>query len=359
VELVELFAELERLAVAGRTIAGRRVVQTKAWSGGAYPTPARWMAARAQTSLGAAISTLETGRRLERLPTTRDAFTSGSLSAEQARDITAAASADPAAEASLLDAAAKDTADSLRRQCQEVIAAASTDADEDQRRHRSRYARMRPVDGMIHLDARLTVDAGAKLMAVVNARAQDLAAAASGIGVRERREAYAADALVSLADESMPGTKAVVNVLVDYNALKRGGLVRGETCAIPGVGPISIPAVKRLVQQSVIKAIITDDEDVRAVANLGRTLPANLRGPLEARDPVCVVPGCSEAEDLEIHFFADPLARQGRTRLGDLCRVCWGHALLIKQRGWRVAGGPGEWRWLPPEHSGLPPPKNN
>lgn len=359
VELVDLCGELERLAVAGRTLAGRRVEQTKAWFGSAYSSPAKWMAAHARTTLGSAIATLETGRRLDELPSTRDAFVSGALSGQQAHDITTAASADPAAEPALLDAASKDTVDSLRRQCREVVAAASSDLDEDQRRHRSRYLRLWPADGMIRVEGRLTVDAGAKLSAVLLVRAQDLAAKALAAGVRERREAYTADALVGLVDEAIPGAKAVVNVLVDYAALKRGHLQPGERSSIPGIGPVSIPAVKRLIEQGVVKAILTDGFDVRAAANLGRTIPANLGPPLEARDPVCVVPGCDESEDLQVHYRTDLGARGQRTRLADLCRVCSGHALLIRQRGYRVGGEPGAWQWLPPEHTGLPPPNEN
>lgn len=104
-----------------------------------------------------------------------------------------------------------------------------------------------------------------------------------------------------------------------------------------------------------MKAILTEGPNVRAVANLGRTIPAYLRGPLEARDPTCVVPGCEATEDLEIHYFTDPIDRIGRTRLKDVCHVCWGHGLLIRQRGWRVAGRPGGWQWLPPD-PGLSPP---
>jgi hypothetical protein len=204
VRLVDLFAKLERVAAAGRTLAGRRVEQTRAWYGSGYANPSKWMAARAQTSLGAAIATLETGRYLEALPATRDAFASGALSAQQAQHISAAAAVNPAAESSLLDAARKDTVGALRQECDQVIAAASNDIDEDERLYRGRYLRMRPRGGMIELDARLTMDAGAKLMATLGARAQELLSQARARGSRERREAYAADALVGLVTRRCP-----------------------------------------------------------------------------------------------------------------------------------------------------------
>ncbi|MGH2726996.1 MAG: hypothetical protein ACRDKS_08465, partial [Actinomycetota bacterium] len=100
--LVDSFAELERLANAGRTLAGRRAEQAGIWEKMGYRTPAQWMAVRAQSTLGAAIATLETGRRLEELPATREALRLGTLSAQQAQEIASAAAMDPASESALL-----------------------------------------------------------------------------------------------------------------------------------------------------------------------------------------------------------------------------------------------------------------
>jgi uncharacterized protein DUF222 len=358
VALVCLFAKLERVAAAGRTLAGRRVEQTREWFGKGYPNAAKWMAEQAQTTLASAITTMETGRRLDELPATREAFATGALSAQQASQIAAAAATAPEYESSLIAMAKTESVNGLRNRCLQIQAtAASRDLDADERIARSRYLRSwNDADGAVRLDARLTQDSGAKVLAVIATRGEELFERARAAGSRERRECYAADALVSLVDTSSPpGPKAVVNVLVSYEALKRGYLLKGERCVVPDMGPISIPAARRLASDAIVKAVLTDEADVRAIANFGRTIPARLRAAVEARDTVCVVPGCDETKELEIHHIK-PLGQGGMTTLENLARPCKFHHHLITHRGWRLEGGPGSWQFLPPTTRGRPPP---
>jgi hypothetical protein len=347
VQIVEYFAELERLAVAGRTFAGRRIERTKIWREQGFSTPARWMAAKAQTSVPEAIATIETGRRLEELPETRRAVRSGALSAVQAAAITAAAIADPGSERTLLETAKTSSFAHLRERCREVVAAVERDPDAQERIHRSRYVRSwSDADGAFRLDARLTPDAGAKLMATVKVRAKALEAQAKRAGSNDRSEAFAADGLVSLANSSMPGPRAVVHVHVDRKAWNRGRVERGERCFIPGVGPVPVAAARKLADDGLVKAILADEADVRAVAHFGRTIPAKIRTALEARDITCVVPGCDEREDLEIDHIV-PLGEGGETRLSNLARLCRWHHSLKTHRGWKLAAKPGGgWRWF-------------
>jgi hypothetical protein len=72
------------------------------------------------------------------------------------------------------------------------------------------------------LDARLTADAGHRLMSTVDARSREFQEQARRAGSKERAEAHAADALVSLADTTTPGPRAVVHVHVDADAWERG-----------------------------------------------------------------------------------------------------------------------------------------
>jgi hypothetical protein len=357
VTLVCLFAKLERLAAAGRTLAGSRVEETKEWFGKGYPNAAKWMAEQAQTTLSAAIKTIETGRRLQDLPATREAFAAGALSAQQAAEITAAAAITPDAEQALLTIAKTESVNGLRNKSLQIqAAAASRDLDADERIARGRYLRSwRDADGAVRLDARLTPDAGAKVMTVVGARGDEMFERARRAGKPERRECYSADALVSVVDDSSPGPKAVVHVHVDYEALRRGYLEQGERCEVPGLGPISVPAARRLASDAVIKSILTEEADVRAVANLGRTIPARLRTALEARDKVCPVPGCDETKGLQIHHIV-PISEGGLTTLENLARPCEFHHDLITYRGWRLVGAPGSWQFLPPKPRGLPQP---
>lgn len=359
--MVERFAVLERLTVAGRTLAGRLVERSKVWRDEGFSTPARWMASKAQTTLTAAAATIETGRRLEHLPETSSAVRSGSLSGVQTAEIALAATADPASERKLLEAARIDTVAGLREQCRSVVAAVSTDEDADERIHRGRYLRSwLDADGSFRLDGRMTPDAGARLMGRVHARGRELQTAARRSGASERAEASAADALLSLVEGAAVGasaarSSAVVHVLVNEKAWKRGRVERGESCRIPGVGPISVAAARRLALDGVIKEVLTEGADVRAVAHLGRTIPARLRAALEARDTACVVPGCDESRNLEIDHIV-PLAEGGPTILGNLARLCRWHHSLKTHRGWRLTGEPGGWEFFKPKRSAARPP---
>jgi len=105
------------------------------------------------------------------------------------------------------------------------------------------------------------------------------------------------------------------------------------------------------------KAVLADEADIRAVAHFGRTIPAKIRTALEARDVTCVVPDCDERDDLEIDHIL-PMGEGGETSFGNLARLCRWHHSLKTHRGWRLAGGPGAWKWFKPKRNPLGPSPN-
>jgi hypothetical protein len=345
--LVDQFAEVERLAVAGRTLAAGRVQQTKAWRSSGAPSIVAWMADHSRSSFRHAASTINMAMRLEQLPATREQLVSGRLSERQASEISAAAELDPAAEKNLLQMAQTEGIAALREKCRDVAAAAAGDENARERIRRSRYFRhWLEGDGALRLDARLTTDEGAPLLAAIRGRADTLEAEARNSGQAEPSEAYAADALVSLADGA-GAPKTVVHVHVSQEALARGRTEVGETSRIPGVGPISVDAARRLAARGTVKTVETDGIDVRRVTHAGRTIPAPLRTALEARDPTCVVPGCNKRRDLEIDHII-PFAAGGETKLDNLARLCRWHHAEKTHHGWRLQGHPGNWNWVRP-----------
>lgn len=349
---VELFSEGERLCQAGRTLASERVLRTGTWRRLGYRTPATWMASRTQTTLSHAITAVQTAHRLHDRPATREAFATGRLSESQAAEIAAAAEADPAAERSLLDIAASQTVAELREQCRGVRAAAIADEDSAERIRRGRFLRhWSDPDGAVRMDARLAPDDGARVVAVIRARAEQLMQEARRSGQRESVDAHAADALVGLASGEQ-GPKAVVHVHVDAEALARGRTDAGETCAIPGVGPIPVATAKRLASDGVIKALVAEGADVRAVAHFGRSVPSRVRTALEARDRTCAVPGCDIRSGLEIDHVI-PFARGGPTNLENLARLCRYHHAQKTHHGWQLGGEPGARTWTHPGRARL------
>jgi len=361
--LVESFAKIEGIAAAGKTLAARRVVTSGSWRLTGERTAAHWMANRTGTSVGQAIGVLETAERLAELPATDKAARAGRLSQVQVKEIASAAAASPAAEAGLLKAAEFEGMAGLRERCARVRAAASSDElDRHEAIRRSRYLRhWSDREGAFRLDGRLTPDAGAAVLAALEPYKRHIFSGARKQGRREPYDAYAADALVAMAKSSQSGgseggscgPSAMVHVRVDHSALVRGSTKDGETCEIPGVGPIPVATARSLANDAFLSAIVTKGADVTAVAHLGRTIPARLRTAVEMRDPVCVVPGCDERERLEIDHIIG-VVEKGPTALRNLARLCAWHHYLKTHHKYRLTGGPGSWSWEHPVGAGPP-----
>jgi len=362
--LLKLFAEAERLAAAGKTLMARRVEETNLWQRDGHRSAAGWLAATTGSSVGSAVGTLETARRLEALPATAEAQRAGRLSEAQAREISSAAAVDPGAEADLLAAARREPVAALRQRCQRVRASA---ADDEVARHRAVHQRRHlrhwtDADGAFRMDLAATADAGATILANLKPFCDQAFAEARAAGRRESTEAYAADALVAMAEAAGGGTngaprasgpRAVVHVRVDHEALLRGRTEAGEVCEIPGVGPIPVATARAWAGDAVLKALVTNGVDVVAVAHAGRTVTAAQRVALEERDPACVVAGCSVTNGLEIDHV-DGWALTHSTTLERLARLCRWHHHLKTYCSYRLEGCAGNWRLVAPDH----PPDN-
>ena len=343
--LVDLFSELEKLAVAGRTVAAARVVETRVWRATGATSAAAWLADRAGSTLTQAAATLHAGAGLDALPATKDALLSGELSEAQTTEIAAAALADPSAESSLLCLARSEPLSVLRERARDVRAAAAGDEEATERIRRSRYFRhWTERDGAVRLEARLAPADAAPLIAEVGARAERLRRRSS-----EPLQAHAADALVSLVS-GPAAPRSIVNVHVSAAALERGKTVAGETCRIEGIGPISVADAKRLAVAGDVRVIEMDGADVGRVSHAGRTIPTRLRTALEARDTTCAVPACSRRQGLEIDHVI-PLSEGGRTSLDNLARLCRWHHAQKTHHGWRLTGEPGARRWERKPHA--------
>jgi hypothetical protein len=353
VAALECFGEIERLAMAGMALAAQRVEATRAWQGRGVRSAAHFVAATCGSSVHTAVGVLETARRLEALPATAEALRSGRLSAAQAREITSVAGERPEVEAQLVAVAGSESLRALQERCRSVRAAGNSGLEGYERVRAGRYLRhWSDAEGGLRLEARLCPDEGAKVLAAVEAFRGAVFAVARADGRREPYEAYAADALVAMAEAARDGggrkaPAAVVHVRVDHAALVRGHVEDGETCDIPGVGPIPVASARRLADDGVLKLLVTKGVDVVAVVHGGRTIPAHVRAALETRDAKCVVAGCDVRERLEIDHVR-PFAEGGPTRLDNLARLCHFHHYLKTHQGWTLAGRPGAWTWDPP-----------
>ena len=373
-EVLEAYAEIERLAAAGKLLAARRVESSNIWRKAGHRSAAAHLAEATGTGLGPAITTLEAARQLGSLPTADEAMRNGRLSESQVKEIAGAAAVRPDAEQELVDAAGRQPMSMLKLRCRRVKATGPDQGGGYNAIHRGRYLRnWTDRDGAVRFDARLTPDEGARLVAVVRDQTDRLAVEARRAGVDEPRKALAADALLRLACGGIPptarpggpaaapgpaggpgavtsGPTAMVHVRVDHAALMRGHVEHGELCELPGIGPVPVEVAHALAVDSVLSVLVTDGVDVMSVAHAGRTIPAALRRALVERDPCCAVPGCDVGEALEIDHIR-PVGDGGMTTLANLVRLChWHHYLKTHQRH-RIERSGTEWRWLVPDDS--------
>jgi hypothetical protein len=369
--LVSLFSRAERLCVAGKTVAAARAAAANCHLATGERSPAHWLATLTGEPLGQAMGVLRLGGALDEQPGLDEAFRQGRLSTAGAQRVAEAVAINPGSEPELLEAAETGTFRQLRDRCERAKAAGRKEED-----RRAAYARMHEqrhcrtwtdTDGAFRLDARLTPDAGAFLLASLTAEADRHFELARSLERTEPREAYSADALVALVTgkgllrdldipDPTPDAKATVHLRVDLAALRRGELEDGEACEIPGVGQVPLATARALLGDAICDVVIADGVDVTTVCHLGRSIPTALKTALLARDPTCVVPGCDVANGLEFDHWAVPFAEGGPASLENIARLCHHHHYLRTHKGFRLSGGPGRWRWSPPAGAGHDPP---
>ncbi len=372
---VKELCALERLVVAARVLLLARVTHSRAWMSEGHRSAAEWLAAQSGHAVGSSLGEIEASAQVTVLPLVSKALGAGELSIDQVREIARVASAHPSTESELVEAASEESLKELRQRCRRLEAAAS--AEEDMlSRYRSlrdrRYCRSWiDHEGAFCLEARLVPEEGAVVASALGRIRDRLFESAREQGRFEPMAAHEADALVALARgdfgsnhagadrgqaskrsrSSGSGTsyRGTVELRVDLAALRRGELRDGEVCEIPGIGPVPLATAKSLIGDAWLKLVVSDGVDVQHVTHMGRTIPAHLRSALEARDPVCVVPGCSTAHGLEIDHWQVDFIDGGPTTLENLARLCHFHHFMKTHKGWRLSGGPGRWQFAKPE----------
>ena len=382
--LVATFTKGERLCAAGKTLAARRAAEANQHQAGGHRSAAHWLATVTGESIGEAAEVLTLGDSLASHPGVDAAYREGKLSRSKAKAIAGAVRVNPDSEDELVATAEGDTAREVRDRCQRAKAQGRSRQDAKARYdaiHRDRSCRTwtDAETGAFRLDARLTPDAGAALLASLKSESERVFHRARRAGVKESPDAYAADALVALitggtgstdpasddqtstpnpdddhTTKSTKATRAVVHVRVDLDALRSGVVGPGGICEIPGVGPIPVDTAIELMGDALCDLVITNGVDVTTIAKTGRALPAALRCALDERDATCVVPLCDATTGLENHHIVE-VSDQGPTALWNLAKLCAHHHDFRHHGGFTLAGGPGNWQWIPPGGDPDPP----
>ncbi len=233
-----------------------------------------------------------------------------------------------------------------------------SEEDEVQRHERMRRARQCRLwtdeEGFGRLHAKLAPDAFAVLKANLERIERDVFDKARKEGAHESRQAYLADALVSMAKASgsetggdgttkSASTKTLVRIRVDLDALIRGYAEAGETCEIPGVGRVSVAIARAVLGDALLELVITNGIDVSTVVSDSRYVRKALNIALQERDPTCVVQGCNATDFLERDHWQKDFSKKGKTAIYNLARLCGFHHRQKTHGGWVLSGGPGNW----------------
>jgi hypothetical protein len=339
-DMVAVLSDLEHSTSGALALAARRVARTDLWSTNGDRSAAHWLARRTGMAIADAVRLLETAEVAEAAPATMAALKNGDVSTREANATAKAEAADPQAGAELVRRAAQAEGLSVREIEQDsarIVHAASGDS-EAERAEKIRQRRSLRVgsagDGSswVHLNGP-TADI-ARLEATLKPIIDGIFHDARRDGRREPFEAYAYDALLTLADRDVSGAggggdryrNAKVIVRADLAALDRGHTEPGEVCEIAGHGPIAVTEAWRIIDGGAFVAgIVTDGADIAAVRHLGRKPTVLQRTVLEWETAgTCAVEGCTNRAAIEIDHvedWADTLVTHIE-HLAALCRTC-------------------------------------
>jgi hypothetical protein len=390
-DLVGRVDRMERRLAGLKMMLAGRVADSQVWRHRGDRSAAHWLAGQAGTTVADAVNSLETAARLKALPVTAAAVRDGLLSKAQAHTVADVAAVAPDCETDLIGLAERESVKALR---DEGARRKQGHLDEQARYgaiRASRHVRFgTDPDGAATMGVRTTPDAMAEIKAAIAHHQTRIFDQARNAGLRHPFEAYAADALVDMARASMGKsdreqskrvpTKVIVRV--DHRALERGHLEPGETCDIPGTGPVPITHIRDLLATGdAFCAVIATNEtgQVTTVAHHGHkpvTHPATLfdtlaqrghdvtgahhsrapdayqRTALDWTNTTCTVTGCDLPRQ-EIDHRID-WAAQHRTQLDELDGLCRHHHALKTRHNYQLAPGTGRRPLLAP--TGTDPP---
>ena len=406
---VQELAVIEKVAATARMFAALRVAQTDAWRGQGHASAADWLAAAAGITVRDAAAQLGTARKADRLPKTKEQMRKGKLSPTQANAVADAATADPAAEDTLLDVAATGTTADLKAQAAKTKAAATDSATRERRIRAERSVRTcTDAEGAFCLFLRGPAADGVRIQAMLRPFEEYLFRHGRTNGTRDTYEIRAYDAFITmlawyaasgtgaahgqppearprpepeatpggttssdepptppdldrgraapeppvpLPDRLPGGNNTKVIVRIDHTALARGHTIAGETCDVAGLGPISVAAAKHLMQDAFLAAVITKGTDIVNVAHLGRGLNAHQRTALEAADLRCANRACNHTIAIQVDHRT-PYAAEQVTALPNQDPLCPDCHRRKTQHGWHLEPGTGRRRFLPPDQRG-------
>jgi hypothetical protein len=350
-----------------RALCAARSAELNSSRGTEHRSPQEGLARRGGMSVSSARQLIETGKRLSSQDNLLKLARRGELSFDQIALVADASEADPHSERRLIEKARNSSISELKDECANTKARADRDPESRRSRiHKNRSLRSwTDVEGVGHLRADGNPEAIAQVMVGLHPYKEKIFEEARAEGRKEPEDAYAFDALVALAKSSMSSdgkdsplgppkrrgnTGAKILVRIDYDTFLRGAPTSGEVCEIVGFGPVSVSAVKELIETEnpFIAAILTKARRIVGVAHLGRRPTAHQQSGLEWLYPTCAALGCPRSARLERDHTID-WSKTRFTAFDHLDLLCHHHHRLKTTQKWALVEGRGKRAFVGPD----------
>ncbi len=311
----------------------REFDEAKGWLWQGAKSGAHWLSWRIGLDGGAARERIRVARALKELPLISASMSKGEISYSKVRAVTRVAT--PANESRLLTIALGGTAGQVERivRAWRKVDASLEKAHACAQRDQASLTSYVDDDGMVVIKGKLPPDIGAVVVKALEAASEGLYRDEPERPAAQRRaEALGVVAESALASGLTPASSAdryqvVVHVdaevLEDPDATSRDG----QSVLEGGIG-VSAETSRRLACDATVVAMVHDgDGNLLDVGRKRRTIPTALRRALDARDPLCVWPGCDckFVQGHHIEFWA----KGGETKLDNLCNLCSYHHHLV------------------------------
>jgi 5-methylcytosine-specific restriction endonuclease McrA len=142
---------------------------------------------------------------------------------------------------------------------------------------------------MVNITLRLEPHVGTPIVNRAEAEADRKYRKAKKQGNKEPFERHLADAYAGMLNGAGKGrtTRPELVVLVSHEVAKRGwrDVRDGETCKIPGIGPVAPEVARKIAQDAFLSGVFYDGKDLRNIRRWTRKIPVEVRIALELGAP--------------------------------------------------------------------------
>jgi 5-methylcytosine-specific restriction endonuclease McrA len=283
------------------------------------------------TSMGTAKAVASTGKALATSTELSAALQQGDISLDQAAEIAVAEQSCPGVATELIAVAQKEGFHVLKDKARKARLEAEQHRDLVRRQHAARCARSySDALGMVHIHLALEPHVGTPIVARAEAEAARLGRRAKVQHKEEPFERHLADAYAQLLAGTGTGRarRPELVVLVSHEVTQRGwtDVREGETCKIPGVGPVAPKVARDIARDAFLSGVFYDGKDLRNFARWSRTIPIEVAIALELGDPpefdgICCV-DCGNRFKTEFDHVR-PHVAHGPASNGNLKPRCW------------------------------------